>query len=41
MMKMYQFKKKKEKKKVESAHPVRVYISEKKNINYVLLLQKR
>ena len=38
MMKVYQFLKK-EKKKVESAHPVRVYISKKKN--YVLLPQKR
>ena len=37
MMKGYQFLKKEEK-KVESAHRVRVYISEK---NYVLLLQKR
>ena len=31
---------KKEKKKDETAHLVRVHISEKKNINYVLLLQK-
>ena len=33
MMKVYQFLKK-EKKKVESAHPVRVYISKKKNMFY-------